>query len=172
LLNSNLKKIPANIFNKMSKEESLDDDKNIEFETDTGDEELKIKKYMNYFEKEHKFRNYEIIEKNKVQNLLNKEYDLVFCNNNNKINNKICKPGNELCINCMKINQAYHGLKKHYLINKAGRAAKLKKNKFICNCAFINKITKNELTFNNKCICSDSVSCSACNDLTQIKDYY
>ncbi len=103
--------------------------------------------------------------------------DLYYCYRKTNINcpcceSKVCKPGNCFCKRCMIINKEYHGLKKHYLINKAGRAAKMKKNKFICNCAFINKKTKNELTFNNKCICSDIVSCSACKDLTQIKDYY
>ena len=174
LLNSNLKKIPANIFNKMSKEESLDDDKNIEFETGTGDEELKIKKYMNYFEKEHKFPNYEIIEKNKVQNLLNKEYDLVFCNNNNKINNKICKPGNELCINCMKINQAYHGLKKHYLINCAGRVCTYSKGTVHCHCQFEKDMThESGRLYSYNYICKDkNNACLACQNMNKLLKKY
>ena len=174
LLNSNLKKIPANFFNKMSKEEPLDNNNNIEFETDTGDEELKINKYVNYFEKENKFPNYEIIEQNKAEKLLNKEYDLVFCNNINKINNKICRPGNELCLNCMKINQAYHGLKKHYLINCAGRVCTYSKGTFHCFCQFEKDMThESGRLYSYNYICKDkNNACLACQNMNKLLKKY
>ena len=67
--------MPANFFNKINNEDNDDlENNNINNETDTGDSEceLKINKYMNYFEKEKKVGNYDIIEKFKVQELLNK----------------------------------------------------------------------------------------------------
>ena len=173
LLNSNLKNIPTNIINKINKEENLDN-KKIEYETDTGDDELKINKYINLFEKEYKIPNYEVLEKNNAQNLLNEKYDLVFCNNKNQINDKICKPGNELCINCMKINQAYHGLKKHYLINCAGRACTYCKGTIHCNCPF-EKDMKHDSgrLFSYDYICKDKNNiCSACKNMNKLMKKY
>ena len=176
LLNSNLKNIPSNFFNQINKEEKLDNknNKNEEFETDTGDNELKIEKYINYFEDDYKIPNYEVIEKNKVQNLLNKEYDLVFCKNNNQINNKICSPGNELCFNCMKINQAYHGLKKHYLINCAGRVCTYGKGTFHCHCQFEkDMIHESGRPYSYNYICKDKNNlCSACQNMNKLIKKY
>ena len=175
LLNSNLKNIPTNIFNKINKEEnSTEHNINVDYETDTGDNELKISKYINYFERENKIPNYEIIEKNHKQNLFNKEYDLVFCNNNNQINGKICKPGNELCLNCMKINQAYHGLKKHYLINCAGRVCTYSKGTFHCNCEFeIEKKHESGRLYSYNYICNDKNNiCLACQNMNKMLKKY
>ena len=177
LLNSNLKKMPANFFNKINNEDNDDpENNNINNETDTGDSEceLKINKYMNYFEKEKKVGNYDIIEKFKVQDLLNKEYDLVFCNYNNEINDKICKPGNELCIKCMKINQAYHGLKKHYLINCAGRVCTFSKGTIHCHCLF-EKDMKHESgrLYSYNYVCKDKNNvCLACQRMNELLDDY
>ena len=175
LLNSNLKNIPTNFFNKINKEEKLDNkNNNNEFETDTGDNEIKINKYMNYFENEYKIPNYEVIEKSNVQHLLNKEYDLVFCGNNNQINNKKCKPGNELCLNCMKINQAYHGLKKHYLINCAGRVCTYGKGTFHCRCQFEkDMIHESGRPYSYNYICKDKNNvCSACQNMNKLIKKY
>ena len=176
LLNSNLKNIPNNFFNKIDKEETLDNKNNNvkKFETDTGDIELKIDKYINYFENEYKIPNYEVVEKNNVQNLLNKEYDLVFCKNKNQINNKVCKPGNELCFNCMKINQAYHGLKKHYLINCAGRVCTYGKGTFHCRCQFEkDMIHESGRPYSYNYICKDKNNvCSACQNMNKLIKKY
>ena len=176
LLNSNLKNIPSNFFNKINKEEKLDNknNKNEELETDTGDNELKIEKYINYFEDDYKIPNYEVLEKSKVQNLLNKEYDLVFCKNNNQINNKICSPGNELCFNCMKINQAYHGLKKHYLINCAGRVCTYGKGTFHCRCQFEkDMIHESGRPYSYNYICKDKNNVySACQNMNKLIKKY
>ena len=177
LLNSNIKKIPTNFFNKINNEDNSEEkniEYNIEYETDTGDNELIMNKYMNYFEKENKIPNYEIIEKYKVQNLLNKDYDLVFCKTNNQINNKICKPGNEQCIKCMKINQAYHGLKKHYLINCAGRVCTFSKGTFHCHCQF-EKDMKHESgrLYSYNYICKDKNNvCLACINMNKLMEKY
>jgi hypothetical protein len=179
LLNANLKQIPSNFFNKINTEEIIENENSnvnsiIECETDSGENELKINKYMNYFEKDIKIPNDEILEENKVQNLLNKEYDLIFCKSNNKINNKICKPGNEQCINCMKINQLYHGLKKHYLINCAGRVCTYGKGTFHCNCLF-EKDMKHESgrLYSYNFICKDKNNvCLACLSMNKLIDKY
>ena len=175
LLNSNLKNVPTNFFNKINKEEKLDNkNNNNEFETDTGNNEIKINKYMNYFENEYKIPNYEVIEKSNVQQLLNKEYDLVFCGNNNQINNKKCTPGNEICFKCMKINQAYHGLKKHYLINCVGRVCTFSKGTFHCHCQF-EKDMKHESgrLYSYNYICKDKNNvCLACLNMNKLMEKY
>jgi len=75
-----------------------------------------------------------IIDKNDY----NAKYDLYFCGKNNNIDcscciNKKCCPNGELCINCMKKNQKLHNLKRHYLINKKGKACRYCHGNFHCN---------------------------------------
>ena len=184
LLNANLKKIHSNFFNQITKEEIIDKNINTkkeEYETDTGDNndnsdnnEIKINKFMNCFEKDVQIENYDVIIKNKAENLLNKEYNLIFCNNNNNINDKICKPGNEFCVKCMKINQAYHGLKKHYLINCAGRVCTFSKGSVHCNCKF-EKNMKHESgrLYSYDYICTDKNNiCLACQNMNKLLDKY
>ena len=40
---------------------------------------MKINKYINYLEKEQKPSNEKVIEENKCEDSLNKEYDLIYC---------------------------------------------------------------------------------------------
>ena len=76
LLNSNLKNIPSNFF-QIAKNQNMNINNNqneepIECET-------KINKYVNYLEKEQKSPNETIIEDNNCGDLLNSEYDLIYC---------------------------------------------------------------------------------------------
>ena len=109
---------------------------------------------------------------------LNKEMDLYFCNLNTNINCKccpdhICQPGNCLCKSCMDINKQYHGLKKHYLINKAGRAARYSRKHFHCYCKFIKTNTnENNNVFHNQFYCGQFQYCEACEVLDELMDYY
>jgi uncharacterized C2H2 Zn-finger protein len=170
LLNSNLKNIPSNFF-QIAKNQNFNNNQNeepIECET-------KINKYINYLEKEQKPSNEKVIEENKCEDSLNKEYDLIYCGKyNNQINGKMCKPGNEFCANCMKLNQAYHGLKKHYLINCAGRACTYSKGSVHCNCKF-EKEMKHETgrLFSYDFVCTDKNNvCLACKNMNDLLDKY
>ena len=114
-----------------------------------------------------------------INNSINysEEYDLFYCGKNNNINcscckDKICKLGNCLCVNCMKINIEYHDLKSHYLINKSGRLTKVNQIlECFCCCLFI------EDNSPVKCGYRDMVSkkyytCKSCEDLTKIITNY
>lgn len=162
ILNSNLKKIPANFFQKDNKDNIID----IKIK------ETKIHEYTNYFGN----NNSEIkFDKNKYQNMIKKEYDLIYCGNkDNLINQKPCTPGNEFCSNCMKLNQAYHGLKKHYLINCAGRVCTYSKGTFHCNGKF-EKEMKHETgrIYSYDYICSDKNNvCLSCQNMNPLISKY
>ena len=108
----------------------------------------------------------------------NPKYNLFFCGKENNIkckccSNKKCSPNGELCINCMKKNQKYHGLKKHYLINKKGKACKYSKNNFHCNSKFeiINEDNGGNFYKIEK-ICKDDYTCDACKNITELMNYY
>ena len=110
--------------------------------------------------------------------VLDEGMDLFFCYSNTGnqcscCNDHICKPGNCLCKNCMELNKKYHGLKNHYLINKAGRAARYSRRHFHCYCKFIKQvINENGNVFNNKFFCGDITYCPACSSLDELMDYY
>ena len=172
LLNSNLKNIPTNFF---QQNKIQNNNKNEQIENEPVECETKINKFMNLLEKEQKSPNYDVIEENNSIDLLNKEYDLVYCERiNNQVNGKKCKPGNEFCVNCMKINQAYHGLKKHYLINCAGRVCTYSKGSVHCNCKF-EKEMKHETgrLFSYDFVCTDKNNvCLACQNMNGILGKY
>ena len=170
LLNSNLKNIPANFF-KQTKDTNITNNK---VENEPVESETKINQYINNLEKEQKPSNYNAISQHNCEDLLNKEYDLVFCGKYNNINGKKCRPGNEICINCMKINQSYHGLKRHYLINCAGRACTYSKGTVHCNCKF-EKEMKHETgrLFSYEYICTDKNNvCLACQNMNKLLNKY
>jgi len=172
LLNSNLKNIPQNFFKQTKGGNNTN--KNDKEENEPVESETKINRYVNYLEKEKKEGNYNIIEDNKCEDLYNNEYDLVFCDKYNQVNGKKCRPGNELCPNCMKINQAYHGLKKHYLINCAGRACTYSKGTIHCNCKF-EKEMKHETgrLFSYDYTCTDKNNvCLACQNMNKVMGKY
>ena len=170
LLNSNLKNIPSNFFQQSKDQKNINNNEDEPVESET-----KINKYANYLEKEQKAPNYSIIEENNCDSLLNTDYDLVYCGKyNNQINGKKCKPGNEFCLNCMKINQGYHGLKKHYLINCAGRACTYSKGTVHCNCKF-EKEMKHETgrLFSYDFVCTDKNNvCLACQNMNKLLNKY
>ena len=170
-MNSNLKNVPNDFFQKSKEKKNYynyNDDEPVE-------SEMTINKYANYLEKEQKSSNYNIIKENNCESLLNTEYDLVYCGRyNNQINGKKCKPGNELCLNCMKINQGYHGLKRHYLINCAGRVCTYSKGSVHCNCKF-EKEMKHDTgrLFSYDFVCSDKNNvCLACQNMNTLLNKY
>lgn len=148
-------------------------------------------KYLNMIELKKKIskKDFEKIKDNNIEkyikykksifNQLNPEIqldpimDLYFCYKEIKDLNcdccldKICRPGNCICKNCMKINQKYHNLNIYQLINKAGRVCKFSE-KFHCYCRYY-KIINN--TYKKIFICQSYI-CDACSDLNKIKNYY
>ena len=115
-----------------------------------------------------------IIDKNDY----NSKYDLYFCGKNNNIKcsccpNKKCCPNGELCINCMKRNLKLHGLKKHYLINKKGKACRYSHGNFHCN-SINEEIVKDQggNFYKKQNICKGDYTCDACKYITKIMNHY
>lgn len=133
--------------------------------------ENEMNSFKNYF-KENKVP----INISKIQSdskrILIKKYDIFYCYQNNNINNKKCEPGNELCPTCMKINQEYHKLKKHYLINSAGRVCTYRKNKVHCLCHFQRFIKKEDKSFCPDLICYNNDICKPCYDIHKLIHFY
>ena len=106
------------------------------------------------------------------------EYDLFFCGKKSNIDcicckDKICQPGNCMCLTCMKFNKKYHKLKSHYLINKAGRACKYSHGSFHCYSNFIhiiNDIVNN--VFKTKSRCHGHEVCKPCEEITILMEQY
>ena len=112
----------------------------------------------------------ELKENNINGRILNREYDIFYCHKKNGINDKICLPGNELCTSCMKINQKYHKLKKHYLINSAGRVCTYNRNTVHCLCHFERYIE--EKKFCPDLICFKKDICKPCFEMKKLIHLY
>ena len=107
------------------------------------------------------------------------KYNLYYCFRNNNLNcncckNHICQPGNCMCKECMQTNLSYHGLKKYYLINKAGRACKFSYSNYYCHCR-TERRTKNDN--GNIFVAMEwchypSFPCLACEEATKLMDKY
>ena len=98
---------------------------------------------------------------------LNQFMDLYYCGcqTNFQCEYNICAPGSFLCPRCMRLNQKYHGLKRHYLINSAGRVSRCIRGKFQCNCEYLKIIKSQGNTFMNKNNCNSDFLCDACYEL-------
>ena len=177
LLNSNLKNIPTNFLNDLRKTRKADEILNLNNKKINNvnmiSNETKINLFKNFFEKEK--NDFTILTKENYDKYLNNEYDLVFCGKpNNNVNGKRCRPGNQMCPNCMRINQLYHGLKKHYLINCAGRVCTYSKGSVHCNCKF-EREKKHETgrLFSYDFICSNKNNvCLACQNMNNLLNKY
>jgi len=124
------------------------------------------------------------IDKSKSLNIpakckFSEKYNLYYCYKNSNLNcnccqNHICQPGNCICKDCMKVNINYHGLKKYYLINKAGRACKYSYNYFHCHCK-IETRTQNEngnIFIGLNWCHYPAYPCEACQQVTKLMDIY
>ena len=179
-LNANPYIYIQNNINEMNKNETpsenLTEQKIQEYKrpSDFIENEILINPFKNNFKS--------IIVSQEKKNILNKydnykgalhnEYDIFYCYNDNRVNNKICSPGNELCPTCMKINQEYHRLKKHYLINAAGRVCTYKRKKIYCLCHFQTFIKKENQLFCPDLVCFNNNICKPCMDINKIIDLY
>ena len=142
-------------------------------EEDTG--KIKREKFMNNLvETNNNNNSMQIIDKNDY----NPKYDLYFCGKNNNINcsccsNKKCSPNGELCKNCMKKNLKLHGLKKHYLINKKGKACRYSHGNFHCNSSFEEiKEDQGGNFYKKQNICKGNFTCEACKNITELMNHY
>lgn len=135
--------------------------------------EIEINYFKNNFKKNSNNICINIFKKyNNYKGKLYKEYDLFYCNEDNNVNNKICSPGNELCPLCMTINQEYHKLKKHYLINSAGRVCTYNRNKVHCLCNFQRVFKKGDRIFCPDLICYKDEICLPCSEMKKLIKFY
>jgi hypothetical protein len=107
------------------------------------------------------------------------KYNLYYCFRDNNLNcncckNHICQPGNCICKECMQTNLSYHGLKKYYLINKAGRACKYSNFSFHCHCRYERRTRNdNDVNFISMEWCHyPNFPCLACQEITILMDKY
>lgn len=153
--------------------ESLDSNKFNKYEPYSGliKNENDMNPYKNNFKVKSAYVNVDELKSNNINgSVLNKEYDIYYCNKRNAINNKLCSPGNELCSSCMKINQKYHKLKKHYLINSAGRVCTYGRNNVYCLCHFERYIEDNK--FCPDLICFQKDICKPCYEMKKLINLY
>ena len=113
----------------------------------------------------------------KDENFKNKykeDSDMFYCDSDNKLNGKKCQKGNELCVSCQLINQAYHKLKNNYLINRAGRACTYRKGKMFCLGELFKNYQNENMTFQSRFKCNGkNAQCEPCKEMQKyIKEYY
>ena len=101
-----------------------------------------------------------------------RSYGLFYCNKINGINNKLCYLGNEMCKNCMEVNQKLHKLKKHYLINSAGRVCTYRRHKVHCLCHFQRYINKGNKIFCPDLLCLYNDICKPCQEINKLLNKY
>ena len=90
--------------------------------------------FIDNFDKTHDKdnKNNYILKNPKYKEFYREKDDIFYCKSDNGINEKKCFVYNELCKNCQMLNQAYHKLKRNYLLNSAGRVCTYKKGKMFC----------------------------------------
>ena len=111
-----------------------------------------------------------LINNNEINyNIFVESLGLHFCGKNIEIKNgiginKICKPNEFMCKECMNKNKKLYNIKNKYLININGRIAKINKGNFHCFGKF--------LSGNQIEDCINKFSCMACKLLDQYFLYY
>ena len=172
ILNIFSRKASLKAINEVSNEEIINNDKENE-----NFEKIKREKFENNLPKKGKINeenNFVIVDRNGY----NVNFDLYFCGKENGINCKCCSskncgPKGELCHSCMKKNLKFHNLKGYYLINKKGKACKYSHGNFHCYAKF-NEIRKDKggNYFKEEKTCCNNSTCEACQNLTQLMNYY
>ena len=139
-------------------------------------------KFENNFSSDHS-KNNAILKNQKFKDIFDEESDMFFCDTNNQINDIDCCKNNELCKNCQLLNQAYHKLKKNYLINSAGRVCTYRKGKMFCLGKF-QKVYKEEfkvgkeakkgnINYLENLICNGKIQCAPCKRMQEnMQKYY
>ena len=118
------------------------------------------------------------IYNNPSQTQRNSKYS--YCGNINELikcsccPDHICKPGNCLCVKCMKYNIEKYNLGKEVLINRAGRIAKPIKGTYFCGIEY-DSIIKNAvgIKFEKHSQCQyPAQPCNDCKVLSKFKNIY
>ena len=118
----------------------------------------------------------------KFKDYFHAEDDIFYCNlDDNQVNGKYCYKENEICPNCMKLNQQYHKLKSNYLINAAGRVCTYKKGKIFCLGKFqrVNKEIKklgkgqeSKIVYFLDLTCNGKIQCEPCETIQKYMNKY
>lgn len=138
-------------------------------------DEKKINPFTNNFKKNKELnnKNPEVLKNNpNYKGIFFKDYSLFYCKQINGVNNKLCFPGNEMCPKCMKINQEYNRLKRHYLINSAGRVCTYRRTKIHCLCHFERYIKKENKIFCPDLYCYNKDICTPCFEINKLLNFY
>ena len=129
----------------------------------------------------HIVKNQKIDNKEFIPNPLSCDRNIIdYCGKPNELitcnccPDHICKPGNCLCVNCMRRNINKFNLQNGELINRAGKIAKLCKGNYFCGAEY-DKIIKNivgiEFKKHSKCKLPFD-SCDDCKVLNKFKLLY
>ena len=118
-------------------------------------------------------KNNRILKNPKFADLFKEKDDIFYCNQKNGINGEDCYKYNELCKNCLTLNQAYHKLKKNYLLNGAGRVCTYRKGKMLCLGKFQRVLNERNITYIEDLVCNGKVQCEPCKRMQEnMQKYY
>ena len=127
------------------------------------------------FDKSHNNKNNknnQILKNQKYLQFYKDEYDIFFCQKKNNINDKECSVSNELCKECQKLNQAYHKLKKNYLLNSAGRVCTYRKGKIVCLWKFQRILSEKNINYILDLTCNGKIQCEPCKRMQENMEKY
>ena len=130
--------------------------------------------FKDFFDPEHNSnnKNNRILRNPNYKKLYSEKYDIFFCKKKNQINGKVCFAYNELCRDCLLINQAYHKLKSNYLINGAGRVCTYRKGKMFCLGNFQRVFSENNINYLINCTCNGKFQCAPCQRMEENMEKY
>ncbi len=137
--------------------------------------ENKFIAFEDNFNEEHNKKNNknnQILKDKKIQQFYNDEYDIFFCKQKNNINEKECSINNELCKQCQEYNQAYHKLKKNYLLNSAGRVCTFRKGKMLCLGKFQRVLSEKTINYLLDLTCNGIIQCEPCKRIEENMEKY
>ena len=117
-------------------------------------------------------KNNQISRNPKYKEFYHQKEDMFYCNKKNEINGKVCCVFNELCRNCQMLNQAYHKLKKNYLLNSAGRVCTYRKGKMFCLGSFQRVYSENNIDYLVDLTCNGKVQCEPCQRMQENMEKY
>ena len=138
-------------------------------------DENDFKSFVDNFDPTHNKtnKNNRILKNQKFADLFHEEEDIFYCNQKNGINGVDCYKYNELCKNCLTLNQAYHKLKKNYLLNGAGRVCTYRKGKMLCLGKFQRVLNEGNITYIEDLVCNGKVQCEPCKRMQEnMQKYY
>ena len=130
--------------------------------------------FIDNFNPEHNKNNTnnQILKNPKWEGLYHEKEDIFYCNKKNGIDNFDCYPHNQLCKNCQMLNQAYHKLKKNYLLNSAGRVCTYRKGKMFCLGKFQRVFSEKDIDYLVDLTCNGKIQCEPCQRMQEHMEHY